>query len=93
MHGLDMPYFFDNVDKAPLADGPHAEPLTRAASGSLVALARHGTPGHDALPQWPTYTAETRATMQLDVEPAVTFDPFGEERRAWEGIEVPGLRS
>jgi para-nitrobenzyl esterase len=93
LHGLDMPYFFDNVDKAPLADGPHAAPLTLAACGSLVALARHGTPGHEALPAWPSYTTETRATMQLDLEPALAFDVCGEERRAWEGMEVPGLRS
>jgi para-nitrobenzyl esterase len=90
VHGLDMPYFFDNVDKAPLADGPHAAPLALVASGSLVALARHGAPGHEALPEWPSYSTETRATMQLDVEPALALDPFGEERRAWKGIEVPG---
>ena len=93
VHGLDMPYFFDNVDKAPLADGPHAARLTRVASGSLVALARRGAPGHGAVPTWPSYTTDTRATMQLDVDPTLAFDPFGEERRAWEGIEVPGLRS
>jgi para-nitrobenzyl esterase len=93
VHGLDMPYFFDNVDKAPLADGPHAKQLSRVASGSLVALARRGAPGHEALPEWPPYTTDTRATMQLDVEPALTFDLCGEERRAWEGVEAPGLRS
>jgi para-nitrobenzyl esterase len=93
LHGLDMPYFFDNVDKAPLADGPHAAALTRAACGSLVAVARHGAPGHEALPEWPSYSTETRATMQLDVEPALALDLCREERRAWEGIEVPGLRS
>jgi len=43
-HGLDMPYFFDNLDKAPAADGPHAGPLARATSGSLAALARTGRP-------------------------------------------------
>ena len=41
-HGSDMPFFFDNLDKAPASDGPHAAPLVRAMSGALVALARVG---------------------------------------------------
>ena len=45
-----MPFFFDNLDKAPAADGPHAAPLVRAMSGALVALAPHGDPNHDAIP-------------------------------------------
>ena len=35
-HGSDMPFFFDNLDKAPASDGPHAAPLVRAMSGALV---------------------------------------------------------
>ena len=46
-HGSDMPFFFDNLDKAPASDGPHAAPLVRAMSGALVALARSGDPNHD----------------------------------------------
>ena len=93
MHGVDMAYFFDNVDKVPRADGPEAAALTRMSSGALVALARDGAPGHEALPPWPAYTPEDRATMRLDVEPELLSDPFGAERRAWDGFIVPGLRS
>ena len=49
-HGSDMPFFFDNLDKAPASDGPHAAPLVRAMSGALVALARSGDPNHDGDP-------------------------------------------
>ena len=49
-HGSDMPFFFDNLDKAPASDGPHGAPLVRAMSGALVALARSGDPNHDAIP-------------------------------------------
>ena len=38
-HGSDMPFFFDNLDKAPASDGPHAAPLVQAMSGALIALA------------------------------------------------------
>ena len=91
-HGSDMPYFFDNVDKAPLADGPHAGPLARAMSGALVALARTGDPNHDGIPAWPAYSTSERATMVLDVEPRVEHDPLGAERRVWDGRPL-GSRS
>jgi para-nitrobenzyl esterase len=41
-HGSDMPFFFDNLDKAPASDGAHAAPLVSATSGALVALAKTG---------------------------------------------------
>jgi para-nitrobenzyl esterase len=85
-HGSDMPYFFDNIDKAPMADGPHAQPLVRAMSGALVALARTGDPNHDGIPAWPAYSTSERATMVLDVEPHVEHDPLGAERRVWEAL-------
>ena len=28
-HGTDMPYFFDNVDKAAIAQGDHSDQLSR----------------------------------------------------------------
>ena len=87
-HGSDMPYFFDNLDKAPMADGPHAAALIRATCGTLIALAHTGDPNHDALPDWPTYTATDRATMLLDVESAVELDPFSAETRAWDDTEL-----
>ena len=83
-HGSDMPFFFDNLDKAPVADGPHAAPLVRAMSSSLVALARTGDPNHDAIPTWPTYSIPDRATMVFDVESRVEHDPMSAARVLWE---------
>jgi para-nitrobenzyl esterase len=91
-HGVDMPYFFDNVDKAPAAEGPHAAPLASMMSGTLIALAHTGAPGHEGLPTWPGYTLDERATMCIDLEPAVVNDPRGAQRRVWDGIDLPGLR-
>jgi len=79
-----MPSFIDNVDKAPMADGPHARALVHAMSGALVALARNGDPNHDAIPPWPPYSTSERATMILDVEPRIENDPFAAERQIWE---------
>ena len=86
-HGADMPYAFDNVDKAMMAQGPHADPLVRAMSGSLVALARHGDPNHGALPEWPRYSVTDRPTMLFDVESHVEFDPMSAQRGGWDGVE------
>jgi para-nitrobenzyl esterase len=88
-HGSDMPYFFDNLDRAPVADGPHAEPLVRSMSRALVALARTGDPNHDAIPAWPPYNTTERATMVFAVEPHVEHDPMGAQRRVWEELAAP----
>jgi para-nitrobenzyl esterase len=90
-HGSDMPYFFDNVEKASIASGPQGEPLTKAMSEALVALARTGDPNHEDLPNWPAYSVEDRATMRFDVPASVECDPRGVERSTWEGISLDGL--
>ena len=94
-HGTDMPFCFDNLEHAPAMDGPHAQPLVNAMSGALVSLARHGQPGHDVLPPWPTYQTEDRPTMWIDVDPTVEHDPGGAERAIWDTIDdhVLGLRA
>jgi para-nitrobenzyl esterase len=91
-HGIDMPYFFDNVDKAPMSQGPHAERLASTMSGVLSTFAHTGVPGFDGLPTWPPYTLESRATMLLGLEPVVENDPGGAERASWSAIRLPGLR-
>ncbi len=90
-HGSDMPYFFDNVDKAPLAAGPHADELVASMSGALVSLAYTGDPNHDKLAEWPPYTLENRYTMLFDTPSSVGSDPFGAERLSWAEVPLDGL--
>ena len=90
-HGLDMPFFFDNVDKAPIAAGPQAESLAKATSGALIALALTGDPSHAALPAWPAYTLDRRATLRFDVPSTVEDDPLGAERACWDDVALTGL--
>ena len=92
-HGIDMPYFFDNVDHAPMAAGEHAAPLTTNVSGVLIALATTGVPSHPGIPGWPPYTLDRRSTMLLDLDPEIVEDPHGAERASWEGLDLPGLGS
>jgi len=92
-HGMDMPYFFDNIDKAPIAAGPHADTLVTTMSGALAALAHTGGPNHQALPMWTPYTLDRRSTLRFDVPPTLEDDPFGAERACWDGIPLKGLGS
>ena len=90
VHGLDMPYAFDNVDIAPIAAGPHAAPLVEAMAGALASLAHSGSPGAESLPEWPAYDSKERATLRVDVESTVVADFLGAERECWDGIDIMG---
>lgn len=80
-----------NVDVAPAVAGPHAAPLTAAASGSLIALAHTGSPGNDQLPPWPRYDSIRRATMIMGDTFTIEEAPADLERRSWDAIELTGL--
>jgi para-nitrobenzyl esterase len=90
-HGSDMPYFFDNVEVAPIAAGPHAASLVADMSGALASLAHTGDPNHEGLSHWPAYRREDRQTMIFDLPSETLSDPYGAERRCWDEIVVPGL--
>jgi para-nitrobenzyl esterase len=90
-HGIDMPYFFDNVDKAAIADGPHAGKLTAVTNRTLTTLAHTGSPSHADLPEWPAYRLDDKATMRLDVNPELVHDPGATEAAVWDGINLPGV--
>jgi len=86
-HTLDIPFMFHNVDKA-LAltgDGAAARSLEQQMSSAWIAFARSGNPSTDALPEWPAYDAQRRATMVFDAASRVENDPKGEVRRLLTG--------
>ncbi len=90
-HSWDLPFFFDNLDRAPAADVPGGRDLAVRASETLIAFARSGDPGHTGLPPWPPYSFERRETMLLGDACAIANDPYGAERRVWDDVESVGL--
>ena len=51
-------------------------------------FARTGHPAAKGQPDWPAYTTEKRATMEIDAQCKVVDDPFGLERSLWERLET-----
>jgi para-nitrobenzyl esterase len=83
-HASDVPFPFDNVDKAmALANNdPKALALSRNISRAWVAFARNGDPNHPDIPQWKSYSLKERPTMIFDNECKAVNDPFRDERLA-----------
>ena len=89
-HGIDVPFVFGHVD-LPGSDkfvgsGPGVRALADITMDAWLGFAREGDPGHAGLGSWPAYETRRRSTMLLGPACAVEDDPFGVERRAWDGI-------
>ncbi|MFI5054218.1 MAG: carboxylesterase/lipase family protein, partial [Acidimicrobiia bacterium] len=86
-HGVDYPFFFDNLDTATVtSSGPGREKLAAEMSNTVVALAANGDPNHDRLASWTGYESTRRATMLFGVESKLADDPDGDERALWDGV-------
>jgi para-nitrobenzyl esterase len=92
-HGFDLPFVFDNIDRAPglLAGSslnPQAYELASRVSGAWASFARTGNPNHSGLPQWKPYAPETRATMVLNYSCELVNDPRRADRLALEKLKA-----
>jgi para-nitrobenzyl esterase len=86
-HALDVPFTFDTLDEVGATDrSPAAKTLAARMSGTWAAFARNGRPDHPAIPAWPPYDTERRATMLLDSEWRVEDDHGREARLLWKEI-------
>jgi len=90
-HAIEIPFVFNALHVSHsielLGNDPPQE-LADAVQGAWVAFARSGDPsgkgGKGKVPAWPRYDVQTRATMILNVNPAVENDPYRDDRLLWE---------
>ena len=92
-HALEIAFVFDNLfyGRGLNGDSPEIQPIADKMSEAWLAFARDGLPAYRELPTWPAYTTRERATMIFDRICYIENDPFGEERKAWDGVHITGL--
>ncbi len=90
-HAIEIPFVFDNLHQpgVPMFVGEGAElpELAQRTHQAWIGFARAGDPQHSGIPEWPRYDLERRPTMQIDVEWELVHDPYGDERKLWDGWE------
>jgi para-nitrobenzyl esterase len=94
-HNLDLPFVFDNVDRAAHIVGPpsaETDAMARSMSRSWLSFARTGDPSHDAIPAWAPYDRATRRVAHFAVPTTVVDDPFRDERLLLERYDTQQAR-
>ncbi|WP_102346268.1 carboxylesterase/lipase family protein [Bacillus sp. Marseille-P3661] len=78
MHGLEVPFVFNNVHRMPfelVGEDPDKYTLASNMSQAWISFARNGNPGHAGLPTWSSYSTIDRSTMIFGKECHVVKDP------------------
>jgi para-nitrobenzyl esterase len=90
-HAMDLPFVFDTTEVPDTTkDASGAHDLAAIVSATWATFARTGNPENPALPRWPAYTSEGRATLVFDREPRLAEDPDRDARLLWTRIVGAG---
>jgi para-nitrobenzyl esterase len=90
-HTLDLPFMFDNVDKAQHLTGPESDEtraLAQAMSETWISFARTGDPNNAAIPQWRPYDLTDRPVLLFDATTRLSEDPHAAERQFMSRFET-----
>lgn len=90
VHGTDVQLVFHAYRGAIGGGGKDAKALADKMAAMWVAFAKTGDPNTSAIPHWPAYDAQTRATMIFDTNTRVENDPRAEFRKLWDELGSPG---
>jgi para-nitrobenzyl esterase len=82
-HSIELALVFENVAKSAsmVGTGPEPQRLADQMSACWLNFARGGNPNNPAVPDWPAYEVDRRATMVFDVQSKMVDDWRGEERK------------
>jgi para-nitrobenzyl esterase len=69
LHCMELPFVFDNIERAKnmTGGGKEAQKLADTISQAWINFAKTGNPNHAGLPEWPAYNSTNTATMHLDL--------------------------
>jgi para-nitrobenzyl esterase len=90
VHGTDVQLVFHAYRGAIGGGGADAKALADKMAAMWVAFAKTGDPNTAAIPRWPVYDAQNRATMIFDTNTRVENDPRREFRQLWDELGTPG---
>jgi para-nitrobenzyl esterase len=82
VHGVELPFCFDNVHliKREANAQPEIEALAKMVSTAWVSFARSGNPNHPGMPKWEPYDANSRRTMVFEADSKMVSDPTRNDR-------------
>jgi para-nitrobenzyl esterase len=82
-HSSEITFVFDNAALCPHYSGetPDAAALSSKMGEAWANFARTGKPGHNGLPMWPAYDADSRATMEFNSPCKIQNNSEGEGLR------------
>lgn len=86
VHGVDVELVLNKYGGALTGDSAEAKALANKMGTVWATFAKTGNPNIADLPEWPTYTAESRSTMIFNARCAVQNDPGGALRAMWQNI-------
>jgi len=68
LHCMELPFVFDNIQRAQnmTGGGEEAQVLATKMSQAWISFAKTGNPNHEGLPTWPEYNSKNTATMHFD---------------------------
>ncbi|MCP5065700.1 MAG: carboxylesterase/lipase family protein, partial [bacterium] len=87
-HAIEIPFVFGSTSHPiarPLTGlSPRAGKLSRRLQHAWIGFVRHGSPGHERLPRWPTYDPERRSTLIFGRDCELSEQPLESERELLE---------
>ncbi len=90
MHALELPFVFGLLGDRDIGIFPGRNAETQKLSEQMmdawIAFAHSGNPNHENIPELSAYDKGKRSTILFGKEVTVEEDPYGSERKAWDGI-------
>ena len=97
-HAMEITYKFYNVPQTNQQSGnaggglmsisrPESVKAAHNMAEMWSTFARTGKPAAKGQPEWPSYTTQMRATMEIDADCKVVNDPYPLERKLWERLD------